>query len=127
MTLSLTMKEPKGRAVLTLKSRKTRFGTRCYLEIEAREGPRVPLFAIRGSQEDGYEPKKDGLHGLALLINELRAGLARDPIQSEVIREAERAGLGGKDTARKLLKEGEGRYWRKQTSGRTVSYVLLET
>lgn len=117
VVLLLTRRNLRGTAVLTIETRKTRYSSGGRLEIEAKEGPHVPVFTIRGDQK----PAKDDLSELSLLVNELRGRFGRNPIQDEIIQAAKT--LGGKDKIRQMLKEGEDRYWIKERSRKTVSYA----
>ncbi|MGC4098601.1 MAG: AAA family ATPase [Nitrospira sp.] len=122
ITLSLTMKETKGGAVLTLKSRKTRYGAGCRLEIEAKKGHRVPVFTIQDRSDQDSNPAKD-LHQLALLVNTQRELLGHDPNRTTIIKAAEDAGLGGRARIEPMLDEGDGVCWRRYKPGREVLYA----
>ncbi len=122
LTMILTTKETKDGAVLTLRSRKTRYGTKCHLEIEAKEAPRAPVFTLHG-EDSAQSSAKDSLLTLSLRVDELRERIGRDPIQDEIIQEAGKVGLGAKDKIRQMLKDGEGRYWRVVKEGRKNSYA----
>lgn len=127
LTMMLTMKETAGGAVLTLNSRKTRYGTRCRLEIEAREGP---VFAITESGVAEYpghtevDTNKQALLELARIIDELRQTKGRDPYQSEIVKEAGKRNLGARKTIIKMLEQGDGVYWHadRMTKGK-VTYA----
>lgn len=120
-TLVLTKKPTTAGAVLTLGEDKTRTSSSVRLEIEAKTGPRVPVFTLRDKQK----PAKGGLSELALLVNELREHPGRNPNQTEIIKKAKDEGLGGKDKIRGMLKDGEGRYWRAESNGKEISYASL--
>jgi hypothetical protein len=101
--------------------RKTRYpSSDDALEIHAMRGDKAPRFSILG---DDQEPATDDLHELALLINQLRKDLGRDPIQAEIIKKAKDAGLGGKDRIRPMLDEGNAEYWRAEHKRKTVNYA----
>lgn len=119
MHLEQTKKSDSG-CVLKLEIQKTRYSDSEDLVIQVTKGDRAPVFALNGPTS---EQRKPGLLELSLLIDDLRERSGRDPIQAEVIEEADKAALGGKDKIRGMLKEGEGRYWREQGKGREKSYA----
>jgi archaellum biogenesis ATPase FlaH len=125
VTFTLTMRPTKSGAVLTLSSGKTRVSSRDRLEIEATEGARVPEFRLVTTKAGTETTGEKLLLALARLIEELRQTNKRDPFQSEVVKEAQKRKLGGKNKILKLLAEGEGKYWVAMHigNGKPVSYT----
>jgi hypothetical protein len=123
ITISLTKKRSKERITLNLETRKTRYSSSADLEIEVTRGDRTPVFTTTDPR-----PDTEGQAFLDLydLVDGLRQTFGRDPNQSEIIAEARKRGLGGRDKILVMLKDRDGAYWRSQHKGNQVTYAPLE-
>jgi hypothetical protein len=124
ITMTLTKKETKSGAVLTLghPDDKTRYARTERLEIDVTKGKRGPVFTVRDPEPP--DPKRNLLR-LCIVVNELRAKLGHDPNKGEVIQAAVNAGIGGRSIVDPLLKEGEGVHWSEECRGRTRIFAPL--
>ncbi len=118
----LVSKKPKKEGCsLVLEMHKTRYSASTDVTIQTTKGNRGPLFTIQDSGTGTI--RKDELSELAALVNGLRDSLGCDPIKSQVIRESQKAGLGGRGKVEALLAKGEGTHWCEQRGSKSVSYA----
>jgi hypothetical protein len=123
ITISLTKAKSKEVITLNLETRKTRYSSSGDLQIEVTKGERTPLFTTTDLRPD---TEGQAFLDLCHLVDGLRQTFGRDPNQSEIIAEARKRGLGGKDKILGMLKDRDGAYWRSQHKGNQVTYAPLE-
>jgi hypothetical protein len=120
--ISLTKKAIGSAARLSLNIEKSRYSFSDKYEIEVTKGEQAPMFSTNNPTQDDGQRAFDALRAV---IEDLRKGSGKDPAQNEIIAEAIKRALGGKDTIRKRLEEGEGTYWRSVRTGNRRTYTVI--
>lgn len=122
--VDITMSLVKKQNQLSLSTEKTRYGEAPKLELAVHGSYTNPEF------EDLHSTELTDLDGhmvrLQAVISDLCTSLGHRPNQTEIVQEAEKQGLGKRVTIIKMLKAGEGKYWRSVKSGRKVVYSLSD-
>jgi hypothetical protein len=124
ISMLLTKIKKRSDIWLDLEILKTRYPASEDLVIDVTKGQRAPVFEVRTPNQK-EDPERQ-LKRLWRLIMELKEQLGRNPIQSEIVKEAERIGLAGKDTIRRWLEDGDGEYWETEHAGRSKAYEPVE-
>ena len=122
ITMSLEKKQHGVLVALNLGTEKTRFGGSPKLELLVRGSHENPEFDER--TEKTSEPGHQMLR-LRMVIEELTKTLGRSPNQGQIFKYVRGQGLGGEDTTRKMLTNGEGTYWQSHMERTSRIYVPL--
>lgn len=120
--LSLAKKSTGSAARLNLNIEKSRYSFSDNYEIQVTKGARAPVFTMKGLQQDAGKREFEELRAV---IQYLHQSLGQGPTQSQIIDEAGRRNLGGKDKIRRRLEDGEGTYWRSGRTGRRITYTAI--
>jgi archaellum biogenesis ATPase FlaH len=121
VAISLVKKNTGSECRLVLETHKTRYSSSQDLEITVTKVDRAPLFSVGQSEK----PKRR-MTELYITLLDLKNGLGRAPIQTEILTEAIKRSLGGRDVILEMLEEGEGELWTSARHGRSLAYTLIE-
>jgi len=102
---------------------KTRYHEKRTISLESTTTSARPLFQETGSSSVSPAQASDTeLEEIAVIIENLLASSEAPPTQTQIADEAHLKGLGSRNTVRRRLSQGEGRYWHSRTNGRTRVY-----